>query len=104
MRNSNNSIRPSPSSEDCSSSSLCVSTLTECTGQNSHFKYPLQVPETKGLSLEEMDEAFGAQGLAAADLRRQAEISDRIGLSAYDDHHQSPTEKYEADSYKGDKA
>ncbi|KAI0777078.1 general substrate transporter [Irpex lacteus] len=62
------------------------------------------VPETKGLSLEEMDEAFGAQGLAAADLRRQAEISDRIGLSAYDDHRQSPTEKYEADSYKGDKA
>ena len=50
-----------------------------------------------------MDEVFGAQGLAAADLRRQAEINDRIGLSAYE-HERPPTEKYDADSYKGDKA
>ena len=50
-----------------------------------------------------MDEVFGAQGLAAADLRRQADINDRIGLSAYE-HERPPTEKYDADSYKGDKA
>ncbi|KAI0091226.1 general substrate transporter [Irpex rosettiformis] len=61
------------------------------------------VPETKGLSLEEMDEVFGAQGLATADLQRQAEIYNRIGLSAYE-HDAVPTEKYDADSYKGDHA
>jgi sugar porter (SP) family MFS transporter len=58
------------------------------------------VPETKGLSLEEMDEVFGAQGLAAADLKRQAEIGRRIGLSAYDRESSSPSEKFETDSYK----
>jgi len=43
------------------------------------------VPETKGLSLEEMDDVFGAQGLAVADQARQDAISKRIGLDAYDD-------------------
>ena len=45
----------------------------------------MQVPETKGLSLEEMDEAFGdaGRGLARKDLDRQAEINRRIGLDAY---------------------
>jgi len=41
-------------------------------------------PETKGLTLEEMDRAFGdEQGLAVADQQRQADISRRIGLDAY---------------------
>ncbi|KEP47671.1 putative MFS sugar transporter [Rhizoctonia solani 123E] len=40
------------------------------------------VPETKGLTLEEMDLAFGdSSGTAAADRERMAEISARIGLS-----------------------
>lgn len=43
-----------------------------------------KVPETKGLSLEEMDEIFGSQGLAAADQERQEAINYRIGLSKYD--------------------
>ncbi|PSR75572.1 hypothetical protein PHLCEN_2v9052 [Hermanssonia centrifuga] len=42
------------------------------------------VPETKGLTLEEMDEAFGSVGLAVADARRQEAINKSIGLSAYD--------------------
>jgi hypothetical protein len=58
----------------------------------------MQVPETKGLSLEEMDEAFGAEGLAASDLQRHAEISQRIGLAAYDSG--SPAEKYDDDITK----
>ena len=51
-----------------------------------------------------MDEVFGAQGLAAADLQRQAEISKRLGLSAYDHDAPSPVEKYDGDSYKADHA
>ncbi|KAF9048607.1 general substrate transporter [Panaeolus papilionaceus] len=39
------------------------------------------VPETKGLTLEEMDDVFGAsQGLAIADQRRQEAIFQRLGL------------------------
>ena len=53
------------------------------------------VPETKGLSLEEMDEVFGSVGLAASDMQRQAEINKAIGLSAYDDEH----ERRDVDSY-----
>ncbi|KAL1956883.1 hypothetical protein VTO42DRAFT_6731 [Malbranchea cinnamomea] len=40
------------------------------------------VPETKQLSLEEMDIIFGSKGTAAADYERQAEISREIGLDA----------------------
>lgn len=46
------------------------------------FPY-MQVPETKGRTLEEMDEVFGSQGLAAADEERQQAIHRRIGLDAY---------------------
>ncbi|KAL4887719.1 general substrate transporter [Aspergillus karnatakaensis] len=38
------------------------------------------VPETKQLSLEEMDVIFGSEGTAVADFERQAEISREIGL------------------------
>ena len=53
----------------------------------------LVVPETKGLSLEEMDEVFGSVGVAAADQARMAEITKRLGLDDEDDH-----EKRDVDS------
>jgi len=37
-------------------------------------------PETKGLSLEEMDILFGSVGLAAADAERMREINREVGL------------------------
>jgi hypothetical protein len=37
-------------------------------------------PETKGLSLEEMDVLFGSVGVAAADTERMREIAREIGL------------------------
>ncbi|KAK2765377.1 hypothetical protein FQN54_008223 [Arachnomyces sp. PD_36] len=40
------------------------------------------VPETKQLSLEEMDVIFGSEGVAATDYERQAEISREVGLEA----------------------
>ncbi|KAK1564083.1 general substrate transporter [Colletotrichum navitas] len=40
------------------------------------------VPETKRLSLEEMDLLFGSEGAAAADSERMEEINNEIGLSA----------------------
>ena len=42
-----------------------------------------QVPETKGLTLEEMDSVFGSEGLAAADAERQLAIEKRLGLDQY---------------------
>ncbi|KAK4552452.1 hypothetical protein LTR86_010295 [Recurvomyces mirabilis] len=39
------------------------------------------VPETKGKTLEEMDELFGAAGFAAADLALKARIEREIGLT-----------------------
>lgn len=42
-----------------------------------------QVPETKGLTLEEMDDVFGSEGLAVADQERQLAIEKRIGLDQY---------------------
>ncbi|KAF9814440.1 hypothetical protein IEO21_05104 [Rhodonia placenta] len=41
------------------------------------------VPETKGLTLEEMDDVFGSEGLAVADQERQLAIEKRIGLDQY---------------------
>lgn len=40
------------------------------------------VPETKGRTLEEMDELFGSTGLAAADSERKHRIEREIGLLA----------------------
>ncbi|TKW58669.1 Quinate permease [Colletotrichum tanaceti] len=40
------------------------------------------VPETKRLSLEEMDLVFGSEGTAAADFERMEEINAEIGLSS----------------------
>ncbi|TQN69833.1 Major facilitator-type transporter ecdD, partial [Colletotrichum shisoi] len=40
------------------------------------------VPETKRLSLEEMDLVFGSEGTAAADFERMEEINTEIGLNA----------------------
>ena len=37
-------------------------------------------PETKGLSLEEMDTLFGSIGFAAADEERMREINKEVGL------------------------
>jgi hypothetical protein len=37
-------------------------------------------PETKGLSLEEMDILFGSAGVAAADAERMREINKEVGL------------------------
>jgi sugar porter (SP) family MFS transporter len=40
------------------------------------------VPETKRLTLEEMDIVFGSEGTAQADYERMAEINNEIGLTA----------------------
>lgn len=40
------------------------------------------VPETRGRTLEEMDELFGTAGMAAADAARKARIESEIGLLA----------------------
>lgn len=40
----------------------------------------LTVPETKQLTLEEMDIIFGSSGVAAADQERMAQINAEIGL------------------------
>ena len=40
------------------------------------------VPETKRLTLEEMDVIFGSPGTAQADFERMAEINREIGLDA----------------------
>ena len=62
------------------------------------------MPETKGLSLEEMDEVFGdSEGLAVADQQRQAAIADRIGLTAYLNGSRDP-EKASAEHFEDEKA
>jgi len=61
------------------------------------------VPETKRLTLEEMDVIFGSEGTAQADFERMTEINREIGLDALlrsadgalarDDDHKISTEK-----------
>jgi general stress protein YciG len=41
------------------------------------------VPETKRLTLEEMDLVFGSSGVAAADRERMAQINREIGLHTH---------------------
>jgi len=41
------------------------------------------VPETKGLTLEEMDILFGSIGVAAADQERMKEINREVGLDRF---------------------
>ncbi|KAG6335664.1 hypothetical protein ID866_3422 [Astraeus odoratus] len=58
------------------------------------------VPETKGLTLEEMDAVFGdREGLGVADQERQTEIASRIGLTALvGGKEKASPERYEVDS------
>jgi len=55
------------------------------------------VPETKNLTLEEMDLIFGSSGLSTADASRMAAISQEIGLTAAlgGHHHSDSDEKHE---------
>ena len=57
------------------------------------------VPETKGLTLEEMDEIFGSAGLAAGEQERLEASERRIGLDAYNDPdpNSAPSEKRDTD-------
>lgn len=75
----NSSIRSSRSSEACSFCSWCVGFLDN----SRDYTNPLchQVPETKGVTLEEMEDVFGnTDGLATADLARLDAIYRRLGL------------------------
>jgi len=59
------------------------------------------VPETKGLTLEEMDDVFGAsEGLAAADQARQDQILRKLGLFSDDDKGSSERRSDEASQEK----
>jgi 4-hydroxyphenylpyruvate dioxygenase-like putative hemolysin len=53
------------------------------------------VPETKGRSLEEMDELFGRVGFAHTDAERQERIEREIGLTALLNGEESPPPKAE---------
>lgn len=55
------------------------------------------VPETKRLTLEEMDVIFGSEGTAQADYERMAEINREIGLTAMLENLQSENEEEEED-------
>jgi len=67
------------------------------------------VPETKGLSLEEMDIIFGSVGTAQADAERMREINKEVGLDAIvhgDDRRNSPTyiDEKQGAEHKADEA
>lgn len=51
------------------------------------------VPETKGRTLEEMDEIFGSTGIAAEDSIRKARIEREIGLLALLGDDSEPSEE-----------
>jgi hypothetical protein len=53
------------------------------------------VPETRGRTLEEMDELFGSTGMAAADAERKHRIEREIGLLALVGVESSAMEKEE---------
>lgn len=54
------------------------------------------VPETKGRTLEEMDELFGSSGMAAADNERKHRIESEIGLLRLVGVESSTEKKFEA--------
>ncbi|CAI6099844.1 unnamed protein product [Clonostachys chloroleuca] len=60
-------------------------------------------PETKRLSLEEMDIIFGSEGTAQADTERMLEINREIGLSALLEGNLSPIPEDEARSHVDEK-
>ena len=53
-------------------------------------------PETKCLSLEEMDVVFGSAGVAAADAERMADINREVGLNDILGGRNAVTEKEES--------
>jgi sugar porter (SP) family MFS transporter len=59
------------------------------------------VPETKRLSLEEMDIIFGSEGAAQKDQERMAEINQEIGLTALSGRGEFNPEPYVVGSEKG---
>jgi len=66
------------------------------------------VPETKRLTLEEMDVIFGSEGTAQADFERMEEINKEIGLdtllrgAAHDSGHHTPDEKEQKEVIHGE--
>lgn len=69
------------------------------------------VPETKRLTLEEMDLVFGSSGVAAADKERMAAINREIGLESHlhgeqhsDDEKQAPMFDEKAGNHMSEKA
>ncbi|VUC25583.1 unnamed protein product [Clonostachys rosea] len=61
-------------------------------------------PETKRLSLEEMDIIFGSEGTAQADTERMLEINREIGLSALLEGNLSPIPEDETKSHVDEKS
>lgn len=59
------------------------------------------MPETKGRTLEEMDELFGSVGLAAADSGRKERIEREIGLLALVGAEPSDEKHTEAGMFEG---
>ena len=60
------------------------------------------VPETKGRTLEEMDELFGEVGFAQADAERKAKIERDIGLTALLNGEDPPSAESVHETKEGD--
>ena len=83
-----------------SSGSSCVLTTYKSLACV-HTLITYQVPETKGLTLEEMDEVFGDQtGSSVTDQERLVAIHRRIGLTSYV-HDQDAGEKHSVEKVEG---
>lgn len=50
---------------------------------DSRYLSLFKVPETSGKTLEEMDEVFGSEAIAASDAERLAKIHRQIGLDTF---------------------
>lgn len=59
------------------------------------------VPETKGRTLEEMDELFGSTGMAASDEERKLRIEGEIGLLALVGVESPVSEKNQVEQHAG---